>query len=263
MGLIKRGKMKISCLSSGSSGNCFYVSNKNSAVLIDCGISSKKVEERLFAIKQNPEKIKGILVTHEHGDHTKGVDVFARKFNIPIFATKGTIQNSFLCSDKELICPIRNNETLEIGKMEIEAFSKAHDCEDPISFKIKNGKTLSIITDIGHSCKNVIDAVSDSDFLVIEANHDIDMLKNGKYPWFLKNRILGENGHLSNYDSGLCVMEHGKRKLKNVVLAHLSENNNTSLAALSTFSGLIRERQDLRPKLSLSLKTRATLLFSV
>ena len=255
--------MKISCLSSGSSGNCFYVSNNDSAVLVDCGISSKQVEQRLLAIKQSPEKIKGIFVTHEHADHTKGVDVFARKFNIPVFATKGTINNSFLCSNKELICPIKNNETLEIGKMEIEAFSKAHDCEDPISFRIKNGRTLSIITDIGHSCENVIEAVSDSDFLVIEANHDIDMLKNGKYPWFLKSRILGENGHLSNYDSGLCVMEHGKRKLKNVVLAHLSENNNTTLAALSTFSGLIRQRSDLRPRLGLSLKNSATCLMKV
>ncbi len=255
--------MKISCLSSGSSGNCFYVSNKDSAVLIDCGISSKQVEERLSMIKQNPEKIKGIFITHEHGDHTKGVDVFARKFNIPVFATKGTINNSFLTSDNDLIFPIKNNETLELGKMEIEAFSKAHDCEDPVSFRIKNGRTLSIITDIGHSCRNVIDAVSDSDFLVIEANHDIEMLKNGRYPWFLKNRILSENGHLSNYDSGLCVMEHGKRKLKNVVLAHLSENNNTSIAALSTFSGLIKQRSDLRPRLGLSLKNSATCLMKV
>ncbi len=254
--------MKISALSSGSSGNCFYISNDKTSILIDCGISCRQIEENLFILKQNPEKIKGIFITHEHTDHIKGVDVLARKFNIPIFATKGTIRNSFLCSNQDLICPIKNNETVSVDGIEIEAFSKSHDAEEPISYRIKNGKILSIVTDIGHSCNNVIDSVSDSDFLIIESNHDLDMLANGRYPYFLKQRIFSDKGHLSNLHSSLCVLEHGKSKLKQVMLAHLSENNNTSKLALNAFN-ILRERKDLKPKISLSLRNVATPLFVV
>ncbi|MEI6058185.1 MAG: MBL fold metallo-hydrolase [archaeon] len=245
--------MKISALASGSSGNCFYVCNNKSGILIDCGISSKQVEERLSILKQNPEKIKGIFVTHEHIDHIRGVDVLARKFSIPIFATKKTIKNSLLCQNEDLICPIKNDETVCVDGMNVEAFSKSHDASDPVSYKIKNGKVLSVVTDIGYACENVIESVRDSDFLVIESNHDLDMLESGKYPYFLKQRILGDTGHLSNKSSALCVLEHAKSKMKNVILAHLSENNNTPLAAMNSF-GLLRERTDLRPKVSLSLR---------
>ncbi len=245
--------MKISALASGSSGNCFYICNNKSGILIDCGITSKQVEERLDSIKQSPEKIKGIFVTHEHIDHIRGIDVLARKFNIPIFATKKTIASSFLCQNEDLLVPIKNDETVCIDGMNIEAFSKSHDASDPVSYKIKNGKVLSVVTDIGYACENVIDSVRDSDFLVIESNHDLDMLENGRYPYFLKARIKSDTGHLSNKNSALCVLEHAKSKMKNVVLAHLSENNNTPLAALDSFR-LLKERRDLRPKVSLSLR---------
>ncbi len=255
--------MKFSALSSGSSGNCFYVSNRDSAILIDAGISCKQIVEKLAYLGESPTKIRGIFVTHEHIDHTRGVDVFAREFNIPIYATKGTIKNSFLCSDENLINNIKNDETTLVGGMEVEAFSKAHDVSDPVSFRVSNGKTISVITDIGHSCENVAESISDSDFLVMEANHDLTMLENGPYPLFLKKRIASDVGHISNLHSGLAVLEHGKSRLKNVVLAHLSEKNNTPLMALSTFNSLIRERRDFHPKVSLSLRDSATLLFRV
>ena len=231
--------------------------------MIDAGISCRQILERIFKLRENPGSIKGIFVTHEHIDHTRGVDVLAREFGIPIYATKGTIKNSQLCSDDSFIQKIKNDETLKIGGMEISAFSKSHDAEDPVSFRIKNGKQISIATDIGYACKNVIESVEDSNFLAIESNHDLSMLENGPYPAFLKKRILGDRGHLSNLHSGLCVLEYAKSKLNNVLLSHISAVNNTPGLALSTFRNLLKERKDLRPKISLSLKYNSTGLFSV
>ncbi len=246
--------MKVAALASGSNGNCFYINNGDSSVIVDSGISCKRVVDRLNYLGESPEKIKGIFVTHEHNDHVKGVDVLARKYNIPIFATRGTIKNSFLCSNQELINEIKNDEIVKLAGLEIEAFSKPHDASDPVSFAIRNGKMISILTDIGHASKNVINAVKDSDFLVIETNHDLKMLQEGPYPYFLKRRIEGEIGHFSNFNSAACVLEHSNNRLKNVMLAHLSEINNTPLLAFDTFNKLMKERIDLNPKISLSLK---------
>ncbi len=254
--------MKFSALSSGSSGNCFYIKLNDSSILVDAGISCKQIVSNLENLRESPEKIKGILVTHEHIDHIKGIDVLARTFNIPIFATKGTIDNCFLCSQEDLINKIKKNETLKIAGLEIEAFSKSHDGSEPVSFKIKNNKTLSIITDVGKICSNVSDSVSDSDFLVIESNHDTRMLAEGSYPYFLKNRISSELGHLSNLKSALCVLEHSRNKLKNLMLAHLSQNNNTPQLARKTFS-ILKERRDLHPKIVLSLRNQVTCLMKI
>ncbi|MFW5846522.1 MAG: MBL fold metallo-hydrolase [Nanoarchaeota archaeon] len=245
--------LRYSSLSSSSSGNSFYVSNskRNSSILVDCGISCKQILEKLSILKENPHKIKGIFVTHEHSDHIKGVDVLARKFQIPIFATSGTINNSFLTSQKNLINKIKNSETINLGGMEIQSFSKFHDASDPVSFKIQNSKKLSIVTDIGSSCKNVLESISDCDSVVLESNHDIQMLKQGPYPFFLKKRILSDKGHSSNLNSGISVLEHARNKLKNISLAHLSETNNTPKQALKTFKNLIRERQDLNPRINI------------
>jgi len=252
--------MKISALASGSSGNCFYVSDKEKAVLIDCGISCKQVLNSLAKLKQNPKNIKALFVTHEHIDHVSGADVLARTLGIPIYATKGTINNSQLCSDEDLINNIKEDETIKLGAMEISAFSKSHDSSQPVSFNIRNGKQISIITDVGYACKNVCENVSDSDFLVIESNHDIAMLEQGNYPLFLKKRILSDLGHLSNLQSGLCVLEYASKKMKNVMLAHLSQNNNKPDIALASFRNLMKERKDLKPRISLSLRDKTELI---
>lgn len=246
--------MKLSALSSGSVGNCFYINHHQTGVLVDVGISCKQVVDRLVDLKQDPNKIKGIFITHEHSDHIRGVDVLARKFNIPIFATKGTINNCFLCSNEELIHEIKGGEIMKLGDMEIQGFSKSHDAVQPISYQIKNDKVISIITDIGHACKNVIENVNDSDMLIIESNHDLRMLEEGPYPYFLKKRINSEIGHLSNLHSALCVLEHAKKGLKHVMLSHLSEINNTPELAFNTFNSLMKERVDLNPRISLSLR---------
>ena len=231
-------KMEICALASGSSGNCFYIENSktNSAVIVDAGISAKKIVEKLCLVGKSPDKIKGIFITHEHSDHIKGADVFARKFNIPIFATKKTAENCFLCSDGDLINFIKNNETVDLGGMKVEAFSKSHRAADPVSYNVFNGKRISIITDVGYGCENVLANISNSDALFLESNYDNNMLDNGPYPYFLKKWIKSDIGHLSNFQSATSVLENASSKLKYLVLSHLSQNNNTPLIALSAFS---------------------------
>lgn len=243
--------MRFCALASGSKGNCFYVYNNDKAILVDAGISCKKIEEGLGVVGENVDKVAGVFLTHEHIDHIRGVDVFSRKYNLPVFGTKETLKAGGFYGDN--FYPIKSEEVVKIGGMEVKGFEKSHDASNPLSFQVNNGRCLSIATDIGIACKNVQDAISESDFLVIESNHDISMLENGRYPWFLKNRILGEKGHLSNLHSAVSVLEHARKRLKNVVLAHLSENNNMPDIAINNFS-LLRERVDLKPKVSVSLQ---------
>ena len=253
--------MEASALASGSSGNCFYVSNGDNSVLVDAGISCRQIELRMAKIGRNIEDIDAVFVTHEHGDHISGVDVLARKYKLPIYATKGTI-NQKLCKRKELIKPIKNDESIKIGKMEIQAFPKSHDASDPVGFSLFNHKRVSVITDIGYCCQNVKDFVSDSDMLFLESNHNLGMLEDGPYPIYLKRRIKGEKGHLSNKDSALCVLEHGGSELKEVILSHLSKNNNGPKKALNSF-GILKERKDLNPKITISGRADPTRLAKI
>ena len=256
--------MEIASLASGSSGNCFFVSQNNQAILVDAGISSKKIHESLSQINQDPQAIKGVFITHEHSDHIKGVDVFARKYHVPIFATKKTIQNSFICSDESLINEIKNNESFLFAGFLVQAFSKSHKAADPVSFSISNKKkNLSIITDAGKACKNIASQIASSDFLCLESNHDPKMLQNGPYPYFLKQWIKSDTGHLSNLQASLAVLEHADKKLKHVLLSHLSESNNTPNLAFKTFKNIIKERSDLFPEVSISPRHLPTSLFKI
>ena len=255
--------MEVAALASGSSGNCFYIENNGKAILIDAGISSKQIVERMKMLRKNPEKVRGIFITHEHSDHIKGVDVFARHFRVPIYVNKKTAKNGFICSNKDLIKCIKNDEVVKIAGLNVEAFSKSHNAADPVSYNVWNGKKVSIITDVGYGCENVIANVSDSDFLFMESNHDEIMLERGPYPYFLKQWIKSDIGHLSNMQSALCVLEHAPSKLKHVVLSHLSKINNTEKLALETFHHLLKERKDLNPKISISTREMPTSLFKL
>jgi len=255
--------MELAALASGSSGNCFLVKNKDKAVLIDAGISTKMIIERLAELNQKPEIIKGIFITHEHSDHTRGANVFSKIFSIPIFATKKTFRNMGLCSDYNRTITIKNDETIKIAGMTIGAFPKSHSAADPVSYMIKTDKTAAIITDAGYACNNVIDNVRSSDFLFLESNHDEIMLKNGPYPAFLKKWIRSDEGHMSNMQASLCVLEHASSKLKNIVLSHLSKTNNTPKLAIETFKHLLKERKDLSTRINISERNKTTELFRI
>lgn len=259
-----RGELQVCALASGSSGNCFYVGNGKGGVLIDAGISAKQICLRMAARGLQPENVRGIFVTHEHSDHILGIDVFARKFRVPVFTTRKTAAACFLCEDAHLIRVIQNTEEVKLAGMTIEAFGKFHDAIDPVSYTISSvKKRVSVMTDLGHACKRVQEQISEADFLFLESNHDERMLRDGSYPEELKQLILSDIGHLSNRQAGLCVLEYASQRLKHVVLSHLSENNNTPQLALRTFMKLVKERSDLALNVGLSVREEATQVWAV
>jgi phosphoribosyl 1,2-cyclic phosphodiesterase len=256
--------MEICALASGSSGNCFYVGDKNSAVLVDVGISAKQVVLRAEERGLEMEKVKGILVTHEHIDHIRGIDVLSRNMRIPIFATEKTIKNNFICKDESLLFPIKNNERFNVGALNIETFKKSHKAIDPVFFGIEaERKRVSVITDAGKTCKNIHDEIANSNFLCLESNHDPKMLENGPYPYFLKKWVGGDDGHLSNMQAALGVLEYSSTKLKNVILSHLSKTNNTPQLAIKTFQNLLKERNDFGAEVIVSNRDVPTEVFRI
>jgi phosphoribosyl 1,2-cyclic phosphodiesterase len=256
-------KIEVCALASGSSGNCFYVSDGVTSVLIDAGISAKQIIDRLTSIGQDPNKIDAIFITHEHTDHIRGADVFSRYFDVPIYATRKTLKEAFICSNEELINSIKNDEEIKIGNLVVKAFPKSHDAVDPVFYVVSKGKkSISVITDAGHCCNNITQNVNDSDFLFIESNHDVDMLERGPYPYYLKKLIGSDKGHLSNKQAALCVLEHASSKLRKVVLSHVSRTNNTPEIALKTFDKLLKERKNA-PELDISLKECPTEKFRI
>ena len=249
--------IEVSALASGSSGNSFFIESNKSSFLVDAGISCKQAERRMEMIGKDASALKGIFITHEHTDHIRGVDVLSRKYSIPVFLTKECYSNcSHIVSDSDLVRFVEKNKAFRFNGANILPFPKSHDAHDPVSYTvISNGRKISVMTDIGVVCSNVIKNFRDSNIVFLESNHDVDMLKNGPYPAFLKERILSDGGHLSNYEASLLVLEHTTHKLKHVVLSHLSENNNTEEIALKTMKSLLQHRKDLK-KLQIHISGR-------
>lgn len=217
-------------LYSGSSGNCIYVGSEKANILIDAGLSGKKIIGALKEIGVPPEKLNAILVTHEHRDHIHGVGVLSRMFNIPIFANTNTwdAMGSMIGSVKEEnIKIVERNTVFSIGNMEIKSYSIPHDAADPVGYCFYCGRNkISIATDLGHMTGEVADNIKGSNLLLLESNHDLEMLKFGPYPYALKRRIMSDVGHLSNDDAGKALLSVIGDKPIEVVLGHLSEHNN-------------------------------------
>ena len=232
--------MKFCSIASGSSGNCIYAGTTTTGVLIDAGISGKKIEQGLNTFGQTGRDLKGILVTHEHIDHIKGLGVMARKLGIPIYLTEktgkaikkissvGEIPNDLY----RIICP---DQRFAIGDMEFQPFSISHDAADPVGYRIETGgKCAAVATDLGIYDTYIVNHLRDLDILLLEANHDVRMLEVGIYPYYLKQRILGNRGHLSNEMAGqlLCQVLHDN--IRQIFLGHLSKENNYPALAYET-----------------------------
>ena len=224
--------MNLYSIASGSSGNCIYVGNEDTNILIDAGISGKRVVEGLTSIDINPEKLHGLLITHEHSDHIKGVGVLARKFKVPIYATAETI-NAMLRSStigripSELLQIIEPDQSFLINDIKVNPFSISHDAANPLAYTFEqNGGKIGIATDLGTYDDYIVKNLQGCDALLIEANHDINMLQVGSCSYVLKKRILGDRGHLSNDNSGRLLCEIYHEKLKTIILGHLSNENN-------------------------------------
>lgn len=233
--------MEISILASGSNGNCMYIEGKQSAILIDAGKSCIEIEERLERLGKSLHKVQGLLISHEHTDHIRGTGPVARKYNIPVYINKGTLRSLYLgpCIIKQF----ENHLSFRIGEFKIMPLNLSHDAADPSGFIVEsNNKRFGVITDTGVPTEQIKDAIGKLNGVLIESNHDIDMLINGPYPGYLKQRILSSEGHLSNIAAGHLIYERSSEKLKEVILGHLSGNNNTPALALKTFETLMKSK---------------------
>ena len=228
-------QMKLSSISSGSKGNCILVENEDTSLLVDVEISKKRVEEGLSCFGKSPEELDGILITHEHSDHIKGLGVFLRKYNMPVYATEKTIDyilhNSNIGKvDTDMFVPIERNQHFEIKNLRISPLQISHDAVDPVCYRfdedsIKN-KSCAIATDLGEVTDELVNSLQELDGILVESNHDIRMLQMGAYPYHLKQRIWGNKGHLSNEACGDFVNHIISDRLKQIVLGHLSQENN-------------------------------------
>ena len=232
--------LELCSIASGSSGNCICVGTDNTHVLIDAGISGKRVEAGLNEFGLKGEDMQGILITHEHSDHVAGLGVLARKLGVPMYATAATIQaikgmHSLGKIDESLFHPIRPEEEFQIGDMSFHPISISHDAADPVAYRFTNGKhTFAVITDLGDYDENIVGQLQGLDAVLLESNHDIRMLQTGPYPYPLKQRILGKNGHLSNERSGQLLCELLHDNFGSVMLGHLSKENNYEELAYET-----------------------------
>lgn len=232
--------MRLCSIASGSSGNCIYVGDDNTHLLVDTGISKKRIEAGLHTLGVKGGELNGILITHEHIDHIQGLGVFSRKYEIPVYATKGTIEGIHKTGSlgklpEGLLHEICVDETFCLGDMEICPFTISHDARQPSGYRIENGKkAAAVATDLGIYNDYTVEHLKNLNAVVLEANHDIHMLEVGPYPYPLKRRVMGEKGHLSNESSGrlLCDILHDG--LQQVILGHLSKENNYAELAYET-----------------------------
>lgn len=232
--------MQIHVLASGSTGNATYIELEDSKLLVDAGISARRIKQSLDKIGTNVEDIDGVLITHEHRDHVNGLTTLLKKYNLPTYARPDT-WNSMHC--RKLLpdgCCRPLADSFNIGKVKIEPFSISHDAADPVGFRLYAGSTkVSVATDLGFVTPTVKEALALSDVMVLEANHDIDMLKNGSYPWYLKKRIMSNRGHLANTDAGWTLARMDRKAHADVFLAHLSQENNRPELAEKTVADIL------------------------
>ena len=231
--------------SSGSSGNCYLIQSEETAVLVDAGISGKKIFEGLETVCTPKEKLRAILISHEHIDHTKSVKLLAKRlYPLNVYANALTFSqlNAEIADEQRKI--FATGDSFQIGNIDVKTFAVCHDAIDPVGFSFRSKeKQISIVTDTGCMNETIISEIKDADLLVLEANHDVNMLKIGKYPWFLKQRVLGEEGHLSNVAAGETILRllSENKKERYVLLAHLSRENNFPEMAVQTVKNILEE----------------------
>lgn len=218
----------ITSLNSGSNGNCYYIGNDEEAVLVDAGISCRETERRMLRLGLQMEKVKAIFISHEHTDHISGLPVLAKKYQLPVYITAGTLQHGQLDLQKHLIISFQAYQAVQIGGLSVTAFPKFHDANDPHSFVVTSSTVrVGVFTDIGKPCDHLINHFQQCHAAFLEANYDEEMLMNGRYPIFLKNRIKGGEGHLSNAQALELFTTHRPAFMSHLLLAHLSKDNNS------------------------------------
>lgn len=239
--------MEFCTIASGSNGNSTYIGTEYTKILVDAGISGKRIQEALARLGVSGGEIDALFLTHEHKDHIQGAGILSRRFDVPVYATAETW--AAIGGDIGKIAPgnrryVYPGESCTVNDICVRPFAIPHDAAAPVGYNVlAEGKKVTLATDMGHVTDGICEALADSDLLLLEANHDVEMLKRGGYPRYLKERILGENGHLSNRAAGelLCTVMSGR--LKHVFLGHLSAENNTPALAYATVERALQEHR--------------------
>ena len=236
--------VRILVIASGSKGNAIYVGMGNARFLIDAGVSQRRIRKALASIGESPERLTGILLTHEHRDHIAGLKTLERQCSLPIFSRRKTLMALPRSYEIPETCMHAVEEPFRINGVDVTAFNIPHDAAAPVGWRLEGDGCFVSLTDLGFVTSSVQSAIEGADVLVIEANHDPDMLRDGSYPWPLKQRILGNRGHLANSDAAWALLRM-RKKPEAVFLAHLSEHNNTPEVAQRTVSDvLMRQGQE-------------------
>ena len=252
--------LKFCSLYSGSTGNCLFVQSDSTHILVDAGVSIKKITQALDSLDVSIECIDGILVTHEHSDHVKSIGALSKKYNIPVYANYETWNHMLEQKEKVSIENQKNfinDSDFLIGDLTIHPFSTPHDASNPCGFNISNSESkLSIATDLGHMNNHIFDNLKSSSFVLLESNYDPEVLKCSHYPYHLKTRIAGPTGHLSNSTAGKTIASLMNYNLKNVMLGHLSKENNFPELAHQTILEEIHAANLMEKNINLNIASR-------
>jgi phosphoribosyl 1,2-cyclic phosphodiesterase len=228
----------IASLNSGSNGNCYYIGNDRESVLVDAGLSCRETEKRMNRLGLSLSTVKGIFISHEHDDHIRGVEVLSKRYQIPVYISGATLEHGRLALEPHLVRTFRGHEPVEAGTLTITAFPKIHDASDPYSFVVSSPTVrIGVFTDIGIVCEQVIRHFGQCHAAILESNYDQRMLEEGRYPWPLKQRIRGGQGHLSNTQSLELFIAHRPAFMSHLLLAHLSRDNNRPELVREIFEG--------------------------
>ena len=242
---MQESDLKMSILASGSTGNCTYIESQGQKILVDAGLSGKKIEHLFSMIDRSIDQVDAILVTHEHKDHIHGVGVLSRKYNIPVYANSKTwsqLDNMLGKIAPENRRIFESEKMLTFGDVDILSYQVSHDAIQPQFYAFQKGESrFAMLTDTGYVSDKLRQDLKNATAYLIESNHEIDMLRYGKYPWSLKKRILGDKGHLSNIDGALAMTDLIGQETKHIYLGHLSRDNNTKEIAMNVMQSILKD----------------------
>lgn len=251
--------LEICALASGSNGNCYYIGNEHTAVLIDAGLSARQIQLRMATRNLSSRKIKAIFITHEHSDHCRGARVLSKQLQVPVYLTRKTFLAIRKAEQPKSVRWFDAGDSVELEELTIHSFLKNHDAVEACSFRISySGKEVGVMTDIGEPCNSVKEHLAKCHAVFIESNYDEKMLMSGVYPYFLKRRVASDYGHMSNKQSFELVKNHGGDQLQTVFLSHLSGENNSPQKARDAFTPLMEKY-----KIVLTSRDEPTEVFSI
>jgi phosphoribosyl 1,2-cyclic phosphodiesterase len=256
--------MIVAPLGSGSAGNSYYFESDGTSILVDAGLGPRETRKRLEKAGRNIEDVRGIVITHEHYDHIRGADRLSKKYGIPIYLTRGTLNASKIDRAETNVIVFENNTTFTIGELNVHARRIIHDAVDPACFVIegRDGTRVGLASDLGFVDDAVMNHLSACDGLFFESNHDLDMLRMGTYPWSLKRRIMSKSGHLSNDDSMFAVQRMIGAELKTLCLIHLSQKNNSE-AIVRDMAARLLARTGVQLELAIARQFEPTGVFEI